>query len=119
MYDPITDDERTAADPMAWSEDRYALQDRYLELTRELLPRAAERGGWRLRENHCFMRVLLDDVCGDAWRRVLDPRLVAYKQLTNAQLRHVVSLGERVLAEGEPLLATLNRQSLRWRGKGG
>ncbi|MEO0531853.1 MAG: hypothetical protein AAF266_14955, partial [Planctomycetota bacterium] len=90
----------------------------YLELTRELLPREALRRDWRLREDHCFMRVLLDDVCQGPWRQVLDPRLVAYKQLTNAQLRHTIAIAERVLAEGETLLDELNRQSLSWRAGG-
>lgn len=113
-----TPDDDPEGEPLDWQNDRYLLQDRYLELTRELLPREAGRRGWRLREDHCFMRVLLDDLCGDCWYRVLDKRLVAYKQLNNDQLRHVVRLAERILAEGEPLLDGLNRQSLRWRGKG-
>ncbi|MEM1305845.1 MAG: hypothetical protein AAGG46_13165 [Planctomycetota bacterium] len=105
-------------DPLA-SGDRYLLQERYLELTRELLPRAAERGAWRVRNDHCFMRVLLDHACGGCWYDHLDRRLKAYKQLNTTQLRAAVTLGEQMLEQGEPLVEQHNRQSLRWRGKRG
>lgn len=101
--------------PDAAADDRYALQDRYLELARELLPRAARRGEWTVREDHCFMRIMLDHACGGCWYDHLDRRLRAYKQLTGNRLRAAVAAGERMLAEGEPAVVALNRESLRWR----
>ena len=100
---------------LLWSNDRYVLQDRYLELTRELLPREARRNHWVVSNDHCFMRILLDHACGGCWYDHLDTRLRAYKQLTNEQLRLVIELAERMLAEGEATVTALNRQSLRWR----
>ncbi len=41
-------------------DDRYDLQARYLQLTREDLPAAALREGWPVRDDHCFMRIVLD-----------------------------------------------------------
>ena len=103
-------------DPLA-SDDRYLLQERYLELTRELLPQAAHSGAWRVREDHCFMRIALDHACGGCWYDHLDRRLRAYKQLSTAKLRVAVDTGERMLIEGEDTVALLNRQSLRWRAQ--
>ncbi|MEM6799036.1 MAG: hypothetical protein AAF589_05935, partial [Planctomycetota bacterium] len=99
------------------SGDRYLLQDRYLELARELLPRAAERGVWRVRADHCFMRIMLDHACGGCWYDFLDRRLRAYKQLTTAKLEAAIAVGEEMLAGGEPIVEQRNRQSLRWRGE--
>lgn len=95
--------------------DRYELQERYLELTRVLLPAEGRRRGWIVQHDHCFMRILLDHLFSGCWYDHLDRRLRAYKQLTNAQLTRAITLGERLLAEGEPLLLALNQQSLNWR----
>lgn len=97
--------------------DRYVLQDRYLELTRDLLPRAARQRGWRVHHDHCFMRIALDHACGGCWYHHLDRRLRAYKQLTTSQLGAAVACAEQMLAEGEAAVERLNRQSLVWRGK--
>ncbi|MEM8781974.1 MAG: hypothetical protein AAGE65_03870 [Planctomycetota bacterium] len=97
--------------------DRYDLQARYLELTRVELPAAARRDGWPIREDHCFMRIILDALFGGCWYDHLDRRLRAYKQLDETQLRDAVALGEQMLAEGEPKVRALNEQSLCWRGK--
>lgn len=98
-------------------DDRYDLQARYLELTRVELPAAAVAHGWPIREDHCFMRLILDALFEACWYEHLDRRLRAYKQLDVEQLTRAVELGERMLAEGEPLVSAMNRQSLAWRGK--
>ena len=97
--------------------DRDALEARYRQLVGELLPAAARAGGWRLREDHCFGRVLLDDAVGACWYDVLDRRRTAYRQLADDQLAGAVALAERLLAQGDPLLAELDDRSLTWRGK--
>ncbi len=103
------DDEHVA------SSDRYILQERYIALTRVLLPAEARRQNWTLREDHCFMRIVLDHLFEDCWYRHLDRRLTAYKQLNVEQLTSCIALAEKILQQGEPLLRGLNRQSLRWR----
>jgi hypothetical protein len=100
--------------------DRDREEQRYLELTRELLPARAADQRWVLRLDHCFMRVVLDHVFGGCWYDHLDRKAgPAYRQLTDAQLAAAVALAERIAAEGEPLLRRLNAQSLAWRGKPG
>ena len=97
--------------------DRPVLEARYRSLVREELPAAARAQGWVLRADHCFGRVLLDHAVGGRWYDVLDRRRTAFVQLDDARLAGAVELGERVLAEGDPLLRRLDEQSLRWRGK--
>ncbi len=96
---------------------RAALEQRYSELVRVELPARAARDGWVLRLDHCFGRVLLDDAVGGCWYDVLDRRRAAFRQLDDAQLAGAVALGERLLAEGDPLLRELDARSLAWRGK--
>jgi hypothetical protein len=90
---------------------------RYRALVRQELPAAARAGGWVLREDHCFGRVLLDHAVGACWYDVLDRRRTAFLQLTDEQLAQAVALGERLLVEGDPLLRRLDERSLAWRGK--
>ena len=107
----------TSVEDDVGSSDRYLLQERYIELTRVFLPAEARLGEWTLRDDHCFMRIVLDHLFYDCWYNHLDRRLTAYKQLNVEQLQRCVALAERILEEGEPLLISLNRQSLKWRRK--
>jgi hypothetical protein len=111
----------TPSDPDL-ADDIYDLQERYLHLVREILPaaaRAGRDGRWPIREDHCFMRVILDHLFDACWYDHLDRRLVAYKQLSAQQLTDAIDLAERMLAEGPPLVLQMNVQSLRWRGRFG
>ena len=97
---------------------REELLARYRALVDHELPDAARVGGWSLRANHCFGRVLLDDAVGGCWYDHLDRAAgAAYRQLDDDRLAGAVALGERLLTEGDPLLRTLDARSLRWRGK--
>ncbi len=97
--------------------DRADAEQEYLRLVKERLPAAARQGRWVLRFDHCFGRVLLDHAVAGCWYDVLDRRRPAYRQLDDAQLADAVALGHRLLEEGDPLLRTLDAQSLAWRGK--
>ncbi|MEJ2885015.1 hypothetical protein [Actinomycetospora aeridis] len=98
--------------------DRQALVARYRELVDHELPAAAARGRWVIRNDHCFGRVLLDDAVGACWYDVLDRRAgAAHRQLDDDRLAHAVAQGERMLAEGDPLVRALDARSLAWRGK--
>lgn len=98
-------------------DDRYDLQERYLALTRQELPAAARRHGWVIRDDHCFMRVILDHLFQGCWYDYLDRRLRAYKQLNAEQLAEAVRLGDAMLAGGGEVVEQMNRASLVWRGK--
>ncbi|MEL7363407.1 MAG: hypothetical protein AAFN13_15130 [Bacteroidota bacterium] len=95
---------------------RTDLEARYLHLMREVLPAQARAEGWPIRLDHCFMRVALDHVFEDAWYAHLDRR-PAYRHLSAEQLAEAVRHAEAMREGGRPVVAAMNRQSLRWRGK--
>lgn len=47
--------------------ERAALEARWLDLTRRVLPGLAVERGWPIRVDHCFQRALLDAVFEDVW----------------------------------------------------
>lgn len=89
----------------------------YFQFTRHRLPERAKRGGWVVSADHCFQRIILDNVLGDAWRNQLTARAPAYRQLTDGQLDQAVELARQIDQEGDALLRRLNQNSLCWRGK--
>ncbi|GGB25569.1 hypothetical protein GCM10011380_13910 [Sphingomonas metalli] len=68
-----------------------------------------------MRADHCFQRILLDTACGGRWYDHIAGR-PAYAHAPDTVLVRAVALA-RAAAAGEADLATLNRQSLFWRGK--
>ncbi len=97
--------------------ERDDLLAEYFRLTRVVLPGRAQREHWVVRYDHCFQRIILDHLFGDAWRNHLSSKQPAYRQLDEAQLSVAVNLAQRIEREGDALLRKLNEQSLVWRGK--
>ena len=90
----------------------------WLQLTRVTLPAMAQTYGWSIRQDHCFMRVCLDDALQAKWDTVV--QRPAIHHLTNIQLEEAVSSAERIVND-PALLVVLNEASLRRRreiGKG-
>ncbi len=97
---------------------RQQLLARYRELVLGELPRRARTEGWVVTADHCFGRIVLDNVVGGRWYDILDRRRSpAFAQLTDEQLAAAVALAERVAQAGDPLLRELDARSLAWRGK--
>ena len=88
----------------------------YMHLTKEVLPSMArsDRTFWPVSEDHCFQRIVLDNVCGGVWYEHLDRP--AYKHLTKDQAQRAVELCQGII-EGREDLRQMNQQSLMWRGK--
>ncbi|MBB6430961.1 hypothetical protein [Algisphaera agarilytica] len=97
--------------------DRYDLQDRYLDLTRVILPSLGRTRGWVIKEDHCFMRIVLDHVFADCWYNHVDKRLRAYKQLNDTQLAQAVAIAEQMTKADSATIDAMNSQSLEWRNK--
>ncbi len=93
------------------------LRDRYLELTNQILPSLAERRHLPVRFNHCWQRIVLDNLFGRCWYEVLDRNTPAYKQLNQAQLEQAIALAEALINQPDEYAAELNRSSLGWRKK--
>ena len=91
---------------------REALVQRWLALTREVLPAMAADAGWPIRLDHCFMRVCLDAACGEPWdQRIRRP---AIRHASDADLARAIATAEIIVAN-PGRLAALNAQSLGWR----
>ena len=98
------------------TEETRDLIDTYIHLTKEVLPLMArsDKHNWPVSEDHCFQRIVLDNICGGVWYDHLSRP--AYKHLTNDQVQLAVKLCQDI-AEGQADLNHLNQQSLAWRGK--
>ena len=92
------------------------LKDELRRLANEDFPRVARRDGYPIVFNHCFLRVVYDNLFGAKWQEVLNGKKPAIHQLDETQLRRAVELGRQVMADRETC-EILNRRSLRWRGK--
>ena len=68
--------------------------ERYLTLTKHILPEASH-SGWPVTEDHCFQRIVLDNICGGVWYDHI-PR-PAYKYMTDNQVLRAVTLCEAIL----------------------
>ena len=95
--------------------ERGRLEQRWLELTRVVLPRVAKTNGWPISQDHCFQRVLLDAACDGRWYDRIEGR-PAYKAASEMILASAISFGEVILHD-PACLARLDRQSLTYRGK--
>ena len=94
------------------------LQSRYLELINKVLPQIAKERQFPVRYNHCFGRIILDNLFGCCWYEVLERKQgAAYKQLTEEQLSRAIALAEAMIAQPNEYIDELNHNSLRWRGK--
>ena len=97
-------------------EEKDTLIATYMHLTKEVLPSMArnDQTDWPVSEDHCFQRIILDQVCGGVWYEHLGRP--AYKHLTKDQAQRAVELC-RDIADGRADLKQLNQQSLIWRRK--
>ncbi|MGF1498256.1 MAG: hypothetical protein ACFB8W_15750 [Elainellaceae cyanobacterium] len=91
-----------------------SLTEQYLDLVNHQLPEAARGGGYPVRFNHCFARIILDNICGCEWYRVIEKP--AYKHMTDEQLEQAIALGREFLADPQACAAA-NQVSLQYRGK--
>lgn len=94
------------------------LRNRYLELNNKVLPQIAKERGFPVKYNHCFGRIILDNLFGCCWYEVLNRKQgAAYKQLTEEQLERAIALAEAIIARSNEYIVQLNNNSLHWRGK--
>ena len=92
------------------------LRVRYLALINHQLPEKAKHVSLPVRFNHCFARIVLDNLFEDCWYNHLSRKQPAYKQLNETQLEKAIALAESMLEHPERV-SGLNDNSLSWRGK--
>lgn len=91
------------------------LRQRYSHLVMTVLPQVPrQQQSWPICEDHCFVRVILDDVFDDIWYDHVTGR-PAYEHLSASELREAIETAEQLLEEGQPLVDKLNQQSLKYR----
>jgi hypothetical protein len=92
------------------------LRNQYLELTNQVLPGLAASRNFPIRYNHCFQRIILDNLFDRCWYEVLErKRVPAYRQLTEEQLEKAIAIANRVITEPNTYVQQLNQNSLNWR----
>ena len=82
----------------------------------DTFPAAARAGGYPIVMNHCFLRVVYDNLFQQKWQTALDAKKPAIHQLDEMQLRRAITLGEEIIADRETC-EILNQRSLKWRRK--
>lgn len=95
------------------------LKNIYMEITGELLPELAKNKNWVIRFDHCFQRVILDNIFDDVWYNHLDKESQepAYRQLERKELIDAIKLANQMVDEGHSKVKELNETSLRHRNK--
>jgi hypothetical protein len=92
------------------------LKHHLLTLANETFPEVARRQGYPIVFNHCFLRVVYDNLFEEKWQRVLGTKKPAIHQLSETQLRRAIEIGDAVIADRRTC-EIMNRRSLEWRGK--
>ncbi|MEL6352079.1 MAG: hypothetical protein AAFR58_09950 [Cyanobacteria bacterium J06627_28] len=92
------------------------LRAQYLQLINTDLPQKAKQTHMPVRFNHCFARIVLDNLFKDCWYRHLSKKEAAYKQLNEQQLQQAIELARSMLDDSQKSYQ-LNQNSLKWRGK--
>jgi hypothetical protein len=91
------------------------LRAEYDQKIHDMLPaQARASGNWPIEADHCFARVVLDNLFGGVWYDHVDGR-PAYKHLSQEKLHTAIEIADQMLANGRPVVADLNENSLQWR----
>ncbi|CAH0999992.1 hypothetical protein LEM8419_01205 [Neolewinella maritima] len=93
-----------------------ALKEQLRAQANQTFPTVARRDGYPIVMNHCFLRVVYDNLFQRKWQEVLDPKKPAIHQLSETQLRRAIELGNEVVAD-RSACEMMNMRSLEWRGK--
>lgn len=91
------------------------LRSMYNEKVNSKLPaKAREQGDWPVDQDHCFARIVLDNLFEDVWYRHLEDR-PAYLNLSRQQLGKAIEIADRMLSKGREEVEVLNQKSLSYR----
>ena len=98
--------------------DIEQLRKKYLELVNKELPGLAKQRQFPVRFNHCFARIILDNLFDRCWYEALDRKKgAAYKQLSEEQLQKAIAIAIAIIERPDSYIQELNQNSLRWRNK--
>ena len=98
--------------------ERERLREKYLELVNQKLPGLAKQRQFPVKFDHCFARIILDNLFGCCWYEEIDRKQgAAYKQLSVEQLQKAIEIAEAIINNPDSYIQQLNKNSLRWRNK--
>jgi hypothetical protein len=98
-------------------DDISQLRETYRRKVHEDLPeRARSSNDWPIHLDHCFGRVVLDNLFEDEWYDHVDGR-PAHEHLSTQELAAAIEIADRMLEDGQPTVERLNTNSLRWRNE--
>ena len=90
----------------------------YLYWTNEILPSIAIGRGFPVSKNHCFQRLVLDNLFGGCWYDFLRKGTTpAYKQLSLEQLQEAIDIARSLRDLPVEHIQNLNAKSLQWRAE--
>ena len=90
----------------------------YLYWTNEILPSIAIERGFPVIKNHCFQRIVLDNLFGGCWYDFLNKgKIPAYKQLKLGQLQVAIVIAQSLSDSPIEHIQNLNAKSLQWRAE--
>lgn len=91
------------------------LRNEYLHYINVLLPSISSNNKqYPVHLNHCWARIILDNICDDKWSNVLTKP--AYKNLNKHMLERAISIAKS-LVNSSDLAIYLNNRSLKFRNK--
>jgi hypothetical protein len=92
--------------------NKAQLQEEYLQYINQILPEISKSGVYPVIHNHCWARIVLDNICGKVWYDVIAKP--AYKNLSEVQLEQAIAMTKQIV--GNPEYAhDLNSRSLQIR----
>lgn len=99
--------------------DLKDLRQKYLNVTEKILPQMAEENSWSITEDHCFQRIVLDNIFEDIWYNHLSKEgdEPAHKQLNKDQIITALDIANVMQRRGREKVEKLNNKSLEYRGK--
>lgn len=89
------------------------LRAAYTQKVHHELPTVADPE-WPIHRDHCFARVVLDNLFQDQWDTHVSGR-PAYEHLSPDELREAIAFADKMVEAGKPAVEKLNDNSLRWR----
>lgn len=96
-------------------DDLSQLRAEYTKKVNHELPEQAQStDGWPIHLDHCFGRVVLDNLFGDERYDHVDDR-PAYEHLSQGELQDAIAIADRMLDDGSTAVEELNQNSLKWR----
>jgi hypothetical protein len=97
--------------------DVSELRGEFDQKVNKRLPEQAQNSdGWPIHLDHCFGRVVLDNLFENEWYGYVDGR-PADENRSPEELREAIAIADRMLEEEQPVVTELNENSLRWRDK--